>query len=255
MKHSCCLKIFGFLILLFLENSRDGFSQLQNNDCIVDLKKTFSTLNGQAKNVDQKIRYYKYSVFATPKKEKKVTSEIQKSNFEVFYNNKKSLVKNSNIESIQDKNISISILPKEKTIFLSPGISLNEEYFKKAAGFASFLQDSILDMSEVINCEITGEDSLLRIKLKFNIKGRKVYNLTFMELFLEKNLEMFKRIIFYYSPGEEYSQIEYVFDEYNLNYKTDLLQNPAAQYIFNSNNSLLDKYKGFKIIDNRRQKK
>ncbi len=247
---------FNFILLLILlcllrviqVNAQQ--QSANNNTCLSYLKSLYSKMNDRSSLEENKIFYLNYTASITLDKENHF--EKSTTTAEVYANKHKSFLISKEMEIYQDEKYVLSISPMKKQIFITNLIGKSNKNDKLK--YISFLQDTLFSMSEVEFCDDTSSVNgkiVKKVKLKVSEAGQKNFNISTIEFYINKQTDLFEKILIIYKPLFRVSKIEVIFNTIDYNYKTIKLDKNILSIVFDKNNRLNDKYSSYTLNDNR----
>ncbi len=218
--------------------------------CVTYLKSMFKTWNQSSKT--DGVVYSKYIISSTLNGNSTSNNISSKSEIESISFGNKSRVYSKEMIVLRDEKYTISILPQKKIVFWTNSIK-SKVSLSTAQAQISKMQDSLLSIREKIVCEaVKGKKNskVVHVYLKY-AKGY-AGQLTKLSYYINTATKTLQKLTMNYTPESEFKKISYEFIAQNYNYKKVDMKTPVKQLVFTSNNTLLQKYAGFKLIDNRK---
>ncbi len=224
-------------------------------ECLTKIQNIYKQLYDKAKTADKnEVCYLNYKVTILSGKKKSIPLETT---VEIFSGKEKRAVISNQIETYSDENASVNVIPYNKTVYINPGIKKDDKTIASDLKKQMLIQDSIFQYCEVQHYgperQKNGE-VIQKAILKISEKGIKKLHVVSMVFCFNKTLEQINEITYYYDNKSPIKEMKLKINEYVYNYKTSKLDEPALAMVLNKNNTLLNKYKGYRLIDNRKKK-
>lgn len=156
------------------------------------------------------------------------------------------------IEVYQDKRDAFMIIHSKKKVIWGQS-DMESAGMGRVEKIVS-LQDTLFDLSVPLLCEIysTKEGKeMIRLVLKTNNAGRELFNIDQIEYTYNNQTGNPERVITNFIPSYGIKRSVVTYKANDNNYKGLKLDKPVSHKIVSSNNSLLAKYKGYQLLDNR----
>lgn len=242
------LKIVLQLALLLLITA--GFSPKDDfSACKEELKKYVSEL-GKIGIPSGKRVYYMYMTISTDMSSK---SRIPDSDVtvRVYMGANKLHYVSDVLSTYQDEENAFAVLPQRKVIVWSNGGKLPDA--KRNMEVVTHLQDTLVSLSSVVSCNEFVENGRTMKVLTMTPykKAMDLFKVNKMEYSIDPNAKRIERVKTYYQPGEDIVMRSITYHDLDLNYSKMDLAKPVYQEIFHASGKLLEKYKGYQVIDNR----
>lgn len=169
---------------------------------------------------------------------------------EVWKKNKMMEVKNSQMNVFQDEKEVFIVLPDKQLVVR------NDAAFKKEDGqsVTRYLSifDSLLNYSTVTRNQVVKSKGYDRqVSIAINEKGQYIFKMKKIDYFIDSGAKKIKKVRMHYensTSGIDY--VDYTINELNNNFKGKDFPDQVATQFLNGNN-LKEKYKGYKLVDNR----
>jgi hypothetical protein len=234
-------------ILLFT-----GIVKAQDNTCLEDVKRVYTSWAKQVNENSGNTIYLKYSTEITTGKIGDLKKN--KSIIEVISNKSNSYFSTTGTEIFQDAKHTVSIFSDKKTIVIN-GFA-GENYKKEKLGQFEIFKDSVFSHLEVQECKTITLNSKVykKVILKTNSYGAKLLKIKTITFLLDENLNTVKEIKVNYVAGHRFYAMKISILKQNLNYSSKKLTKVATAKVLGSNGKLLPKYMGYRLLDNRNKK-
>lgn len=155
------------------------------------------------------------------------------------------------LSTYQDEENAFAVLPQRKVIVWSNGGKLPDA--KSNMEMVTQLQDTLVSLSNVVSCNESVENGRAMKVLTMTPykKAMDIFKVNKIEYSIDPNAKRIERVKTYYQPGEDIVMRSITYHELDLNYNKTNLAKSVYHEIFHASGKLLDKYKGYQVIDNR----
>jgi hypothetical protein len=246
--------LFSLAILLAFKGSSGWLAPFSNNKmvpaCVEDIKSIYKKQVGLANISSNKNCHLNYDMIVTMNRKK----ERIRSNVVCYVNKNSSHVITDQMDVFQDKEVIVSVLKEQKTIYINRHPKDMDKIQGSRANQLNLLRDSVFLYSVVKECKnqptANGQSEWL-VQLDFTEGGKKKYKMNRVDFVMDNEKKEIKSFSIYYSDSNTVSTVQCVFNKVDYNYKTDRLSRSPLSIIMNGKN-LLPPYAGFKIVDNRK---
>lgn len=228
-----------------------SFTAPVQDDCYLQLKAIYKKVNASQAPPEGKIYHFDYTVHTIVRdssrgKNTSLRSEIYMSNTQVHLVSKE-------VEIYQDKKNAFSIFPSRKTIYWSNSqLGYDKANHEKRV---TMFQDTLFDMSKLVECRTTEKKGMRRAVLEPNAKAQQLYKLQKIVFDFSLADETISRITLYFTATSKIKVQEIVYNKLTYNYKgKNKLSSPVYSLVFDRSKKLLPGYTGYKVIDSRIKK-
>lgn len=237
------------LLLLLFFATGFLFAQKNESDCMVWLRKVYSSMEQNYRPSGSSAFYLSYLV----------NTQMKESSYEMsaelYSNNAKSWFISKEAEIYQDHSATVSILPAKKMIYISDFTGKEEK--KARLKQLSFIQDTLFYLSKVTFCNRMVMDDgkeYKKITLKLSGAGEKLFKVEMMDFYVDEKKEQFKEVHVKYSPGNAMREMTVKFNKMEISAHSEKLDGALLSQVMDSNGNPKAGYKDYKITDNRSKK-
>lgn len=238
-------KVAGLVMfLLFTYNI-----SAQTNDGVAYVKQFYKEWKEKVDQNNENTIYLKYQTEIITKDDDKLISN--KTTIEVISDKEHATFSTKEMSVFQDKKHTVSILPDKQLIIINE--YAGDNYKKEKLTSFEIFQDSIFSslitqkFEEVVIEGITYKKAIL----KANAYAVKTYKMASMEFLLDESLGVVKEVKVNYVNHPQFKSVKINILKQDLAYKNLVLKRKALANVFDSKGRLLEKYKSYKLIDNR----
>lgn len=222
----------------------------QTNDGVAYVKQFYKEWKEKVDQNTENTIYLNYQTeIITKDDDDKLISN--KTTIEVISDKEHATFLTKELSVFQDKKHTVSILPDKQLIIINE--YAGDNYKKEKLASFEIFQDSIFNLlitqkfEEVV---ISGKTYKKAI-LKANAYAVKTYKMVSMEFLLDESLGVVKEVKVNYVNHPQFKSVKINILKQDLTYKNLVLKRKALANVFDSKGELLEKYKSYKLIDNR----
>ncbi len=225
------------------------------NECLELVRNIYKKLNTHEQTLSiDKVYYLDYQVKTKMRDTIRYRDTV--SHIEVYTNNKRAQMLSDEMSVYQDEIHCFTVLPSQKIINWNDShMNLGKEMRIKS--IASF-QDKLFEVAEVDECNDIQEATVKankQVVLVLDKESQRQFPYVSLTFQIDTEQQTIHKILIDYPEPHKIARIELTFNDIVYDYKTDKLDKPVISLIFNEKQELLPKYKDFKLIDRRSQKK
>lgn len=226
------------------------FSGTIPTDCIKRVHDIYKKMNSG--NTENGYVYMNFTMNTKLSETVKTKDQFIQSDIEYIVGKNKMHYLSNDMKVYCDEKDNFTILPSRKLIVWTN--SLMESGQGTRMKSYQVLQDSMFLTSRLLSCEVKSDnaktyDKVIAIEPVNNSKKQYLYNkITF---YINTSTNEIKKVVINYPPKSDYSSIEVIYNKVQYNYQSKELALTAKEWLFTSNGNLQDKYKTFKLIDER----
>lgn len=222
----------------------------QTNDGVAYVKQFYKEWKEKVDQHNENTIYLNYQTEITTKADDdKLTTN--KTTIEVISDKEHATFLTKELSVFQDKKHTVSILSDKQLIIINE--YAGDNYKKEKLISFEIFQDSIFNslttqkFEEVVIEGITYKKAIL----KANAYAVKTYKMASMEFLLDESLGVVKEVKVNYVNHPQFKSVKINILKQDLTYKNLVLKRKALANVFDSKGELLEKYKNYKLIDNR----
>ncbi|KAB2859613.1 MAG: hypothetical protein F9K09_01460 [Flavobacteriales bacterium] len=243
------MKSRNIILLVLLFSITTVFAQKDN--CLEQVKRVYKAWEKQVQESTENTVYLKYETEITTGGEKLETNKLE---IEVISNKDNSIFSSPDLKIYQDKKHTVSIL-KDKKVIVINGVS-SDQYKKQKIGQFEVLHDTIFSQLKTIECEMVQIEgkAYKKVVLEANATARNIYKIETIYFLLDLNNNTVKEVKVKYLKNYQLAVMHIKIIDQNLDYKIKINKEVLSN-VLDSNGKLLNKYTGYKLMDNRKLKK
>lgn len=239
-------KVAGLLIYLLFSYTISA----QTNDGVAYVKQFYKEWKEKVDQNNENTIYLKYQTEITTKAEDdKLTTN--KTTIEVISDKEHATFSTKEMSVFQDKKHTVSILPDKQLIIINE--YAGDNYKKEKLASFEIFQDSIFSslITQKFEEVVISGKTYKKAILKANAYAVKTYKMAFMEFLLDESLGVVKEVKINYVNHPQFKSVKINILKQDLTYKNVVLKRKALANVFDSKGELLEKYKSYRLIDNR----
>ena len=242
---------FSLFLLLGCAVAMLSFSSYKKGeqDCLQQIRDFYSTINSVSK---QGITHISFSVKTIMRPSEKVDQPITNSEVEMFCSGNQSRYISKEISVFEDETNSFTVIPNRKEIYWGNSVRNLEKDKRERKLF--ILQDTLFDLCTIKECKkiaATSEGCDQLIVIGSNEKLKKIYDISTISFWYNSSSKQVKKILIAYPNSIPIISMEANFKIMDYNYQGNDLSTSVKKLFIKSGDQLIEKYKGYKLIDNR----
>lgn len=221
----------------------------QKDNCLEQVKSVYKAWKKQVQESAENTVYLKYEAETLTGDEKTIKNS---SIVEVFSNRNNAVFLSPELQVYQDKKYTVSILLDKKLVVINGYVG--DKYKQEKLGQFELLQDTIFNQLTTLECKkvVLDDVEYQRVTLKANSSAAKVYNINTIVFLINLNETGIKEVVINYVKGYRLKVMKTKILKQNLNYTATNFKKVALSNVLDSNGKLLNKYAGYKLMDNRK---
>lgn len=198
-------------------------------------------------------RYVHYAIVATTGG---ATPRTYESEVKVYVNKHGTYLESKDLELYQDEKVLVSVLPGRKMIFIQQPPADRRKWQMERLRQVGILQDSLFEYARLTDCALRisadgNKDQHVRIGLsKDGIRHFKIRSIDFV---MDEKAGKMKSFTIEYDSQHRLKTLQCVFREIDYSHSGSKLR-PALASVLTREETLLPRFKDFKLIDNRKKR-
>lgn len=246
----CCCLVSG----LSKATPNIKIKQLANKPCFKQLKALFDQQVKLTMALGNDTRFVHYSIHATTGA---ATARTYQSEVKVYVSKHGTYLESKDLELYQDEKALVSVLPGRKMIFIQQPPADRRKWQTDRLRQIGILQDSLFEYAQATDCALRisadgNKDQHVRIDLtKDGVKHFKIRSIDFV---MDEKAGKMKGFTIAYEPRHRLKTLECVFKNIDYSYSGRKMSKPALESVLTREQTLLPRFKDFKLIDNRKKR-
>jgi hypothetical protein len=177
---------------------------------------------------------------------------ISKADFEVYASEKQNRIYNREIIVLKDQSNTFTILPSRKTIYISDAVvgKKNETLYDKL----KVIQDTVFANAEKIESEkVIDKEYNKVISISLNKRLSNYLEIKKISYYIQSETKTLKRVFVEYIENKPYVSVDYLFTKTDFACKKEDMSKSVKKLVYEKSNKLINAYRGFKVVDNRKK--
>lgn len=242
-----CMLFASLLILSWIPVNK-------GNECINEVRNIYK--NMKMDDLDKGNVYMNYSVITYYKPQGKQARKPATTTVEFAISKQQIHYRSDEASVYVDAKDNFTIIPHRKVIYWTNSL-LEVEKDKRLQAYTLF-QDSLFNMSKLVNCEkqinaAEGYDKI--ITMEPLAKAQAVYPYKTYTFYINTTQRSIKKVVIELLPKvKEVAKMELRYNKIEQHYTKENLSDPVKNIVLNSSDKPNNKYKDYTLIDNRAKK-
>jgi hypothetical protein len=241
-----------YLLILITFLGYQGPQKPAHDDCKKILMEAYDKISDPGNTNDIKKQYLSYrttNYYRVPGENKLRSNAVST---QVSVQGQQVHVLNPEMEIVQDKKLTVTVLRNKKQIFISQvptDVAISSNQLKA-------IRNHVLEKADVTGCQVLEGESLKLISMQLTEKSFESFPISSMKFWVSEKQKEVKKFEQIYKPGHNIERllVEFTSPEKGATGEnTKIFKNPA-DLVYDANGKLLLAYKGFEVIDTRQLK-
>lgn len=238
------------LVLLCISILFISWMPLSDTGCVAEVQSIYKSM--KMDDLDKGNVYMNYSIITHYAVRENKPVKPAKTNVEFVIGKTQMYYKTAEAVVFIDTTDNFTIIPERKVVYWSNSM-LEVEKEKRIKSF-SILQDSLFQMSELVECKTqvnTAEGFNKVVIMQPMEKAKKVYPYKRFSFYINTEQKKLKKVVVEFPAGFEFTKMELIYNKIETQYTGEELNKTAKSKIVTGGNALNDQYTGYTLIDNR----